>query len=441
MKYFGTDGIRGPVGSAWVNQEFYFQLGLAVARLLKATAPSDQISFVVGRDTRKSGDGLKDALAAGLSQEGVAVIDLGVVPTPAVSQLIPVQAASFGASITASHNPATDNGIKFFDDQGLKLTLEFEQAFEEEITKVLEQQITRNNDSVKIEQVDGLALYVEHAKQKFPAAFLAGKKIVLDTANGATAKSSEQVFAYYGAELVRLGDQPDGENINEACGSEHPEKLAEAVNAHQADFGVGHDGDGDRVIICNSQGDLFDGDRMLALLALWSQKKAQVPEAVSTIQSNAGLDAFLTQEGLLLHRTDVGDRNVLHKLLERKALVGGENSGHYILRSFSNCGDGLYAGLALLSFLIETNTTLADWTEKIFLYPQATSALQVREKTPLEELPAFQKVKAEIESELAGEGRILVRYSGTEPKVRLLVECPDPEKSKQYLKRLEAVFQ
>jgi phosphoglucosamine mutase len=432
--YFGTDGIRGPYAGPVVNESFFSRLGEAAA--LWALAKGARPTVVVGRDTRASGESLALAFAAGVRRAGAIPLTLGVLPTPAVSRASANAGAGLGASITASHNPSSDNGIKFFNSDGSKLTDEDEAAIEAFVKKVPEAPWI----AAPMEAAAGLAPYVEAALAVLPAGSLRGWNIVLDTANGATCGSSPVVFRELGAALTLIGDAPDGLNINDGVGSEHPERLAEAVLRAGARLGVAHDGDGDRCVLCDEKGKVLDGDEVLAILADDALRQGTLAQRtlVVTVQSNLGLDGCVAAAGGRVVRTPVGDRYVAEAMRGIGASLGGESSGHIICRDLSPTGDGLAAALRVASVMARTGKPLSELRGVMRRAPQLASALRVREKRPIEDLPTLRGEMAALQRELGSAGRILVRYSGTEPKLRLLVEGPSEACVRDGMDRLTA---
>ena len=431
-KYFGTDGIRGTYGDACINTDFAYRMGVALGAMLPEGA-----RVILGRDTRQSGPDLCGALAGGLHSEGVAVDDLGVVPTPAVAGAVLREAAALGIAVTASHNPACDNGIKLFDRKGCKLTPQEELEIEAAIDAVPAPGGALP-DAV-IHSLDGTQQYIDGVCGLFAADLLQGLKVVLDTANGATFQTSPAVFEALGAEVVLLGANPDGTNINLGLGSEHPEKLAAAVLEHHADYGIAHDGDGDRLVICDAVGLVLDGDVLLGILGLHALETGRLGARtlVATVQSNLGLDHAVKAAGGAIVRTDVGDRNVASRMREIGATVGGENSGHIILSDYASTGDGLLAALELMRVLRESGQSLGDWRGRVELFPQATRNLRLEEKLPFESLTSLQAAQRTVEAEFGDAGRVLIRYSGTESKLRLLVEGRDPAAVEAAIDALE----
>ena len=433
--YFGTDGIRGKFGGPVINPEFAARLGGAVGRWLQQTKPSDSRGqILIGRDTRASGAVLAAAVAAGLKSVGCTVADLGILPTPAVSLAVKSQGAALGVMITASHNPAEDNGIKFFNASGVKLTDAQEFAIEQALAESVPAP-----DLGLLAQVDGKAGYIAAATALLPVGCLAGWRIVLDTANGATCTTSPVVLRALGAEVVGIGDAPDGTNINAGVGSEHPVDLAQSVLATGARLGVAHDGDGDRCVLCDERGDVLDGDELLTILATHALAKGRLERQllVVTVQSNLGVDAAVVAAGGLVRRTAVGDRYVIEEMLASGARLGGESSGHVICADVGPTGDGLSAALKVIEVMLETGRPLSELRRALRKFPQGTRALKVKEKLPLEQLAAVSATMAALESELGANGRLLVRYSGTEAKLRLLVEGPSDAVVNDALARLE----
>jgi len=431
--YFGTDGVRGPYGSATMNEDFAWRLGVAGARWLAAHGVT-RGRVLIGRDTRASGVALAQALADGLAHAGGQPQFLGVVPTPAVSQAVRGRRAALGVVVTASHNPATDNGIKFFGGSGIKLTDADEAAIETLLPERREVSATH-----EVTSIDAAADYLAAMRRLLPSGSLAGWKIVLDTAHGATVHTSGPVLRGLGAEVFALGAAPNGTNINDGVGSEHPEKLQAAVREHGARLGIAHDGDGDRCVLCDEQGGLLDGDELMTILALPALRAGRLPHGmlVATVQSNLGVDAALAAAGGRVVRTPVGDRYVIERMLTEGASLGGESSGHIICADVAPTGDGLVAALRILEVMLVTGQPLSVLRQALTKFPQGTSALRVREKKPLESLPNLSAVIQTLENRLGARGRVLVRYSGTEAKLRLLVEGPTLAEVQDGLRQLE----
>ncbi|MBE36722.1 MAG: phosphoglucosamine mutase [Opitutaceae bacterium] len=424
--YFGTDGVRGPYGGPIINEEFVARLGAAVVAWLRGSGEDVEAGSVgqvlIGRDTRASGAALEVALAAGLRSAGATPISLGVLPTPAVALATNASGARLGVVITASHNPACDNGIKFFGPHGVKLTDEDEAIIEGFLKEGIE-----FSAAEPIEVSDqAVTDYIRSAGNYLPAGALNGWEIALDTANGATSKTSPEVLRGLGAEVIGIGDSPDGTNINAEVGSEHPELLAQKVKECGARLGVAHDGDGDRCILCDENGSVLDGDEVLTLLAVHAIDQNRLPNKtlVVTVYSNLGVDAAVKARGGEVLRTPVGDRYVIEKMHEVGAELGGESSGHIICGDTSTTGDGLMAALKAIEVMHSTGLPLSELRKVLVKFPQASVALNVKEERDFSDCPQLTLTIAALEQELGTEGRLLVRYSGTESKLRLLIEGP-----------------
>lgn len=420
-KYFGTDGVRGEYGASVLTDGFAYRLGCAMGRwLLKTDAPR---MIVMGRDTRSSGVALRDALASGFKAAGdFQILDLGIVPTPAVAVHVRSCEASLGVVITASHNPAKDNGIKFFSSKGLKFSDEIELEIEA-LLECIDEVDTLDSVEIK-ESSDGSAEYLNLLRPLLSSFSLEGLKIVVDTAHGATHVTTPSLLREFGADLYVLGDAPDGTNINQGVGSQCPGPLAETVINRGAALGIAHDGDGDRVLFCDENGKVLDGDVLLGILGLSELKKGRLIDntLVATMQSNLGLDRAMKDSGGRLVRTDIGDRYVLDEMLRSGYSLGGENSGHIICADVNPTGDGLLSAIKLLSILVEEQKPLSELQFCVTLFPQKTGAIPVKAKPPLEEIPGIQRTLASLNEEMGESGRVLLRYSGTELKIRLLVE-------------------
>ena len=420
-KYFGTDGVRGEYGVSLLTDAFAYRLGKAVGRWILNTV--DVPTIVIGRDTRESGPALRDALAAGfLDACKCRVVDLGVIPTPAVAVYVRNSQASLGVVITASHNPAKDNGIKFFNSAGLKLSDNQELEIEAHIDEIQEPDTIRS--SVIETAVSSSSGYLDLLQPVLPSASLNGLKIVVDTANGAACETTPTLLGKLGAELIVLANEPDGMNINRSVGSQYPENLAKQVLEHQADLGIAHDGDADRILVCDENGEVLDGDTLLCILALQEMKQGRLNDntLVATQQSNLGLERSMKQAGGQLVKTDIGDRYVLEEMLKSGYNLGGENSGHIIFSDINPAGDGLLSAVKLLSVMVEEKKPLSELRSCMELFPQKTGAILVKEKPDLEDIPEIQDTLQSLRGEMGESGRVLLRYSGTEPKIRLLIE-------------------
>jgi phosphoglucosamine mutase len=440
-KFFGTDGVRGPYGSPAMNEDLAWRLGAAAGRFARAQAHFNSPRVFIGRDTRASGPALEQALAEGLLSEGLQPASLGIVPTPVVSLLTRSSGAALGVVITASHNPAADNGIKLFGLSGLKLTDEEELRIEQLLVAERVNVWPKGHGlTAAATYPDPLGRYLKLTTALLPARSLAGWKIVLDTANGAACVSSRQTLETLGASLTLIGHEPDGQNINADVGSQHPERMCRQVRAAGARLGVAHDGDADRCLLCDEHGKVLDGDEILTMLALHALKHGRLAAntLVITVQSNLGVDAAVQAAGGRVSRTQVGDRYVIERMLAEGAVLGGESSGHVICSEISPTGDGLVAALKVIEVMLATGRPLSELRRALVKFPQLTEALTVREKKPLESLRALPAAIRVVENELGAGGRVLVRYSGTEPKLRLLVEGPTETLVQSCMHRLEA---
>ena len=427
--YFGTDGVRGLYGGPVINEDFAARLGYAAGRWSGGAGIA-----VIGHDTRQSGGSLAKAVARGLAAAGLQPVSLGMVPTPVVSRAVRLQDTALGVVITASHNPATDNGIKFFGPAGIKLADEEELAIEGQLPPA-----APANAAPALSVVDELDGYIATTSRLLPPAALHGWRIALDTANGATSVTSPVVLRALGAEILALGNAPDGCNINHGVGSEHPEKLTAAVRKGGARLGIAHDGDGDRCILCDESGGVLDGDEILTILALHALRQGRLAAQTLVVSalSNLGVDAALAAAGGRVCRTAVGDRYVIKRMRAEGATLGGEASGHIICSEIAPTGDGLVAALKVIEVMLATGRPLSELRRGLTKFPQLTRNFKVREKKPLETLPALSGAIAALERELGAQGRVLVRYSGTEAKLRLLVEGPTATVVQAGLTRLE----
>lgn len=425
-KLFGTDGVRGRANTYPMTAEMALRLGAAAGRFFRTDGRNGH-RVVIGKDTRLSGYMIENALTAGLTSTGMNVLLLGPVPTPAVGYLTRSMRADLGIMISASHNPAHDNGIKFFGPDGFKLSDEAEAEIERmvggEIAPVRPENIGR---AKRID--DGLGRYVEYAKTTFPArGQLSGLKVVIDCANGAAYKAAPQVLWELGAEVVPVGVSPNGLNINEACGSTFTRTAAEAVVAHGADLGIALDGDADRVMILDEHGHVADGDQIMALLAArWAEaQRLRGGALVATVMSNLGLERFLAARGLRLERTAVGDRYVVERMRQGGYNLGGEQSGHIVMTDYATTGDGLIAGLQFLAAMAETGRPASELVRQFETVPQMLRNVRY---APGAEPLAQDRVRRAIaaaEARINGTGRILIRKSGTEPLIRVMAECED----------------
>ena len=425
-KYFGTDGVRGRVGEAPITPDFVMRLGYAAGRVLTGIdshlAPGAHPAVLIGKDTRISGYMLESALQAGLSAAGVDILLTGPMPTPAVAYLTRALRAQAGIVISASHNPFEDNGIKFFSAEGTKLPDAIEHAIETALDQPM--QVMASAQLGKARRInDAAGRYVEFCKSTFPNDLdLRGLKIVLDCANGATYHVAPDVFHELGAEIVAIGHHPDGLNINHECGSTHPHALQHEVLRQDADLGIAFDGDGDRVAMVDAAGNLLDGDQLLYIIAAHRQHAGKLQGGVvGTLMSNLGFEHALAKLHIPFARAKVGDRYVLEMMLEKGWQLGGENSGHILCLDKHSSGDGIISALQVLHAMRAQQKPLHALAEDLTLYPQVLVNVTVKQKPDLAN-PAIQAAVSEAEAELAGSGRVLLRPSGTEPKVRVMVE-------------------
>jgi phosphoglucosamine mutase len=437
-KYFGTDGIRGRVGEAPVTAEFILKLGWAVGSVL---AKEGHGKVLIGKDTRVSGYMFEAALEAGLAAAGVDVRLLGPLPTPAIAYLTRTQRASAGVVISASHNLYEDNGIKFFSSRGYKL----DDALELEIEAMLDQPMTTTNSdslgkAVRVDDAPGR--YIEYCKSTVSSEInFDGIKVVLDCANGATYHVAPSVFIELGAEVTLLGVDPNGYNINLNCGSTHTDRLKTEVMAQGADLGIAFDGDGDRVVMVDEHGEVVDGDELLFVLTKF-RHEMQIHKGgvVGTLMSNMGLERALKDRSIPFVRTKVGDRYVMESLLENGWRVGGEQSGHIICLDHGTTGDGIIAALQVLSVLAFYQKSLGELKQGMNKLPQILVNVKLKEKKDVMTIPSVQSAVAEAEKELAETGRVLMRPSGTEPVMRVMVEGEDRVKVEAIVERLANVI-
>ena len=450
-KIFGTDGVRGTANLEPVTAETALKLGRAAAHVFKNMETQSRgrgrHKIVIGKDTRLSGYMLENAISSGILSMGVDVLFIGPLPTPGVAYVTRSLRADAGIVITASHNPYTDNGIKFFRADGYKLDEKIEAEIESLVFSGEVEKIQPSAEfigkAVRID--DALGRYIEYAKSSFPKGLtLEGVRIVLDCGHGAAYKASPCVLRELGAHVIVYGDEPDGKNINENCGSMHPEEMCKRVVEHGAHIGIAHDGDADRVLLCDEAGTLIDGDDIMAIAALEMLADGSLAgkTLVSTVMSNAGLEAAIKSAGGQMIRTAVGDKNVIDEMLRSGFNFGGEQSGHLIFRDFATTGDGLVAALQILRILKTRNLPLSQLAKCWTRFPQLVTNLRVREKKPFEQLDGINQLAADAEKELTAQGgRLLLRYSGTEPKVRLLVEGRDAAVLKKWSERICGAIQ
>jgi phosphoglucosamine mutase len=449
-KIFGTDGVRGVANVEPVTAETSLKLGRAAAHVFTQLNPrknpeGTRPKIVLGKDTRLSGYMLENALVAGITSLGVDVLVIGPLPTPGVAYITRSLRADAGIILSASHNPYEDNGIKFFRHDGYKL----DDQVEEQIEKLV---FTGEIDSIrptagKIGRAaridDALGRYVEFAKASFPRGMsLEGMRVAVDVANGAAYKSTPCVLRELGADVTIAHNEPNGTNINAQCGSIYPQEIQHLVKETSADVGITHDGDADRVLLCDENGEIVDGDEILAMAAVDLLRAGQLRDKtlVATVMSNFGLDETLAANGGKVIRTKVGDRYVIEEMMKQNLNLGGEQSGHIIFRDFTTTGDGIISALQVLRIMHKSGQPLSKLKACLEKYPQAQRNVLVKEKRPLAELPTVMKLVSDAEKELSGKGRVLLRYSGTEAKIRLLIEGREFNKiDKQADRIVEAI--
>ena len=426
-KYFGTDGVRGRVGDAVINPEFVLKLGWAAGKVLGGKSGG---KVLIGKDTRISGYMFESALEAGLSAAGLDVRLLGPMPTPAIAYLTRTLRASAGIVISASHNPYYDNGIKFFSAGGEKLPDEVELQIE----AMLDQPMTTVASEAlgKVKRIeDARGRYIEFCKSTIPSRLsLKGLRVVVDCANGATYHIAPDVFRELGADVIAVGNEPDGLNINEGVGATHPENLAAVVKELRADIGISLDGDGDRLVMVDADGEIRDGDEVLYVLALSRlSSNAMRGDVVGTLMTNLGLEVALKEKGIGLSRVNVGDRYILEKLLKEDWVIGGEPSGHIICLDRTTTGDGIVSALQVLAEMNKTGKSLAELCSGMTKYPQVLINIKLGDAVAKEimQKPQVTEAVAEVEAEMGDSGRVLLRPSGTEPLIRVMVEGSDAD--------------
>lgn len=436
-KYFGTDGIRGRVGGEVMTAEFALKLGYAAGRVLGQAKPNKTI--VIGKDTRVSGYLFESALEAGLASAGVNIILFGPMPTPAVAWLTRTLHASAGIVISASHNPFFDNGIKFFNQQGEKLSDEQELAIEALLDAPMEMVDSASLGKAKrMADVDGR--YIEYCKAAANSHLLAGKKIVLDCANGACYQIAPQVFNELGADLVVIGNKPDGFNINRDCGSTEVAVLQEKVLESKADVGIALDGDGDRVVMVDHTGNEVNGDQLIFLVAKHLHEKGTLNGGVvGTLMSNQGMETGLKSLGIPFKRAKVGDRHVHQMLHKNNWILGGESSGHILNLTMATTGDGIISALMVLNVMIATGKSLKELAEQMQLYPQVMINVAHNDPKQLSKNNQLLEAAEQVTKTLGDAGRVLIRPSGTEPKLRVMVEAIDQQQAQHHAESLSAI--
>src|SRR6266567_424345 len=450
-KIFGTDGVRGVANVEPVTAETALKLGRAAAHVFLKSNPRTlpegaRPKIVRGKDTRLSGYLLENALVAGITSLGVDVLIIGPLPTPGVAYITRSLRADAGIILSASHNPYEDNGIKFFRHDGYKLDDQVEQQIEQLVFAGEIDSIRPTAEKIgRAARIDdALGRYVEFAKASFPRGMSLEKmRIAVDVANGAAYKSTPCILRELGADITVAHNDPDGTNINAQCGSIYPEEIQRLVKETGADVGITHDGDADRVLLCDENGEIVDGDEILSIASIDLLRAGQLEQntVVATVMSNFGLDETLATEAGKVVRTKVGDRYVIEEMMKQKLNLGGEQSGHIIFRDFTTTGDGIISALQILRIMHQTGQPLSKLKACLEKYPQAQRNLIVKEKRPLAELNTVMKLVSEAEKELSGKGRVLLRYSGTEPKIRLLIEGRELDKIDKQADRIADAIQ
>jgi phosphoglucosamine mutase len=447
-KYFGTDGIRGEANKE-LTVDIAMKLGFALAYALKKKRPADQkhIDVVIGSDTRISGYMLRSALMAGLSSMGVRITYVGVLPTPAVAYLTQLKKADAGIMISASHNPAKDNGIKIFRSNGKKLSDEIElelEALMDNYEEISKECMAGDKVGKVIMEDDNYFLYRDYLLSLVEGDFT-GIKIILDAANGAAFKIARETFSRLGAEIVSINDLPNGTNINVNCGSTHPEILSKVVKGYSADLGLAYDGDADRLIAVDRHGNIIDGDKIIAILALDLKGKGKLVDnkVVTTVMSNMGFEKYLESKGIGLVRANVGDRYVIAEMRENGLNLGGEQSGHIIMSDYNTTGDGVLVSLKLVEALRDCGKYIDELVSEIKDWPQILINVRVHrdKKNTWNKNEAINKIIEEKTKEMDGKGRVLVRTSGTEPLVRVMVEGVDKEQVDSVAKEIAEVVE
>lgn len=435
MKLFGTDGVRGKAGEV-ITPFLAMKLAMAFGESLEKKTGK----ILVGKDTRRSGYMIENALVSGLTAIGYDVIQIGPMPTPAIAFLTEDMRCDGGIMISASHNPYYDNGIKFFDSEGNKLSTDCEEK--------IEKRYFENNFNLKTEKDIGkskriddvIGRYIVHIKSSFPKHVnLNGMRIVLDTANGAAYKVAPTIFTELGADVITINDEPDGFNINQNAGAMHPEYLAKKVLEYRADIGFALDGDADRLVVVDERGEVVDGDKLLGSLAYYLHKNGKLKNngVAVTVMSNGALEDFLSGYGIKVYRSAVGDKYVLEVMKEKGLNFGGEQSGHIIFSDYAKTGDGLVSALKAVAYLIESGKKASEAFDLFELYPQVQDNINVSTKTPIKQIEGAEEILKSVESEGY---RHLVRYSGTENKLRLLIEGENEKKAKELLVKLKEFF-
>lgn len=429
MKLFGTDGIRGRINRSPMTPESVLRIGMAAATVLRKEHHGRNM-ILIGKDTRLSGYMIESALTSGICSMGMNVILVGPLPTPGIAFLTRTMRIDAGIVISASHNPFQDNGIKFFSHNGFKLPDTVERKIEELVEdNSLERYRPKGEEVGKAFRLDdATGRYIEYIKSTLQkGTSFEGMKIVVDCANGATYKTTPWLLRELGAEVIAINDKPDGININSGCGSLHMEVVQRAVVEHKAHLGISHDGDGDRTLFCDEKGRIVEGDQIMGVCAaeMANTHRLQGNAVVATVMSNLGLEKFLGRHGIALIRTKVGDRHVVEKMLEGGYTLGGEQSGHIIFLEFNTTGDGPITAVQVLNLMRRKNASLSKLTAQVKLFPQVLMNVEVEKRQDIRSLPAVERAIKKAEEKLGAGGRVLVRASGTEPKIRVMLEGRD----------------
>jgi phosphoglucosamine mutase len=440
-RLFGTDGVRGKAGEPPLDHLTVRRLGAALVRALR-TKTSAPIRFLVGRDTRESGEWIEQELARGIRAEGATLTSAAIIPTPAIAYLTPRMGYTAGLVISASHNPFEDNGIKVFSGAGEKFT----EALEDEVeSHMQDEDVAPPPLSEPVERIDYRAQYIAHLKEILPPdQRVRALRIAVDCANGATTTIAPRLFQELGVEAKCIGCAPDGRNINLDCGSTHPDALARTVVEGGYQLGIAYDGDGDRAIFVDANGKVVDGDAVMLMCAKHMKREGRLTgdAIVATVMSNIGLEIALRDAGIGMVRCPVGDKYVMEEMLKRDIALGGEQSGHVIFSEYLFTGDGLATSLNVLQTMLATGRPLADLASELTSYPQVLLNLRVPRKVDLKSIPEVAAVMTSVESRLAGNGRLLVRYSGTEPLLRVMLEGKNQDEIRRWGQEIiEAVKQ
>jgi phosphoglucosamine mutase len=430
-KLFGTDGIRGVANAYPMTPEAVLNIGKAVAHVFKEKCKKERPRFVIGKDTRLSGYMLENALASGIASVGADVLLVGPMPTPAIAHLTKSLNADAGIVLSASHNPAEDNGIKIFSEDGYKLPDIVENEIEKYVlSEVVKTEHVKGNLIGKAYRIDDAkGRYIEFVKASVKSMSLKGLKIVLDCANGAAYNTAPHVFSELGAEVIVLSDKPDGLNINLDCGAMHPEKMMEVVKKEKADIGIALDGDADRVIVCDEKGRIVDGDHIIAICAIEMKENGTLKKShvVVTVMANKGFDIAMEKRKIKVVKTNVGDRYVVDEMRKKGYVLGGEQSGHILFSDYTTTGDGIISALQLLKVMKERGEKLSKLAECMKSLPQVLVNVVVKEKKDINKLKVNKNIK-DAESQLGKKGRVLVRYSGTQKLCRIMIEGEDRRK-------------